>query len=89
MTRPIRNDEPEPGPADPGFDFSSPRWREADTADEADTAPARQRRFRNDPAPAQRGSIDAEGSVPGERSDGADGTPASPDGAPSGPEGAL
>jgi hypothetical protein len=88
VTRPIGDGEPEPRPTDPGFDFSSPRWREPEAGDEADVAPARQRRFRNDPPPPQRGSIDAQGSLQGERGDGAVGTPASPDGPPANPDGA-
>ncbi len=49
-----------------GFDFTSPRWREQDRAD---AEPGRQRRFRNDLAPRQRGSIDAADSVPAKRTE--------------------
>jgi hypothetical protein len=62
MTRRRARAEAGPDPADPGFDFSSPRWREAEPSGQG---PAnKQRRFRNDVAPGQRGSIDAGGSVP-------------------------
>ena len=62
MTRRTRPDGAEPPPPDAGFDFGSPRWREPDAS--AEILAGKQRRFRNDLAPDQRGSIDAAGSVP-------------------------
>ncbi|NJD29606.1 MAG: hypothetical protein FIA92_15115 [Chloroflexi bacterium] len=52
---------PDPTAEEAGFDFGSPRWREPETED---VQRGKQRRFRNDAAPNQRGSIDAAGSVP-------------------------
>ena len=43
------------------FDWESPRWREDAARPAADEA---RRRFRDVPAPHQRGAIDAERSIP-------------------------
>jgi hypothetical protein len=51
----------DPTKDDAGFDFRSPRWREPGSED---VQHGKQRRFRNDAAPDQRGSIDAADSVP-------------------------
>jgi hypothetical protein len=53
----------EPAENDRKVDFESPRWRESDG--QRDEAPGKNRRFRNNAAPGQRGAIDAGGSVPG------------------------
>jgi hypothetical protein len=46
--------QPDP---DVRFASGSPRWREPDGA--ADTEPPKRRRFRDTPAPEQRGAIDS------------------------------
>ena len=52
-----------PDQSDPtDFDWDSPRWREDAAGSDADE---RRRRFRDEPAPKQRGAIDAERSISG------------------------
>ena len=61
MTRPETSGTDDRDPDAGGFDFTSPRWREQTPAESTSGG---HRRFENQPAPEQRGSIDAGNSVP-------------------------